>query len=302
MKFIERLSIAKTNPILLDGAMGTELQKHDPTEFDYPGKKVGFSDGLTLSKPEWIQAIHESYLKAGSDCITTNTFGSTGIKLQEYGYENKITEINAAAVKIAKDAILDGNYENKFILGSMGPTGWTPSMDCTPEMINSMRKTYADQAKILEQAGVDALLIETSQDVLEAKAAIDGIKSVTDLPLLVNITLAMSTTMLFGTPAGSAYATLSSMRIDSFGINCSTGPTEMEDAIRWLDDEATHPIAIVPNAGIPENTADGADFPMQPDELSTIMGKFLEKYESISIIGGCCGTTPRHISELRNIF
>jgi 5-methyltetrahydrofolate--homocysteine methyltransferase len=293
--------------ILFDGAMGTEIQKLKPEPQDFPDNKDGFNDGLTLTKPEWIENIHRSYLEAGSDCIETNTFGSNQIKLQEYGFGEKTVSINRLAAELANKVIKKFSNGKKYVIGSMGPTGYLPSSN-DPDLGNINLNTIVDafdlQAEGLISGAVDALLIETSQDILEIKLAIEGsfnaMKRIgKKIPIISNVTLDRYGKMLLGTNIQSAYTTVSDMGISVFGLNCSTGPTEMEPSIRWLDEQQELPIVVMPNAGMPINEGGTAVYKMGSKEMSHQLGEFLRKYKRVRMIGGCCGTTPEHIRELR---
>jgi len=293
--------------LLFDGAMGTEIQKLKPEPQDFPDNKDGFNDGLTLTKPEWIENIHRSYLEAGSDCIETNTFGSNQIKLQEYGFGEKTVSINRLAAELANRVVKKFSNEKKYVIGSMGPTGYLPSSN-DPDLgninLNTIVHAFDLQAEGLISGAVDALLIETSQDILEVKLAIEGsfnaMKRIgRKIPIISNVTLDRYGKMLLGTNIQSAYTTVSDMGISVFGLNCSTGPTEMEPSIRWLDEQEELPIVVMPNAGMPINEGGTAVYKMGSKEMSHQLGEFLRKYKRVRMIGGCCGTTPEHIRELR---
>jgi 5-methyltetrahydrofolate--homocysteine methyltransferase len=294
--------------VLFDGAMGTEIQKLKPKPEDFPNNKDGFNDGLVLSRPEWIESIHLSYLQAGSDCIETNTFGSNQIKLQEYGFGEETISINRSAAELAKRIVKKFSNEKKYVVGSMGPTGYLPSSN-DPDLgnisLNKITEAFDLQAQGLILGGVDALLIETSQDILEVKLAITGSlnameKTGKEVPIISNVTLDKYGKMLLGTNVQSAYTTVSYMGISVFGLNCSTGPDEMESSIRWLDEQNELPILVMPNAGMPINEGGKAVYRMTAKDMSHKLEEFLNKYKRVRIIGGCCGTTPEHIRELKN--
>ncbi len=294
--------------ILFDGAMGTEIQKLKPKPQDFPDNKDGFNDGLVLTRPEWIKNIHRSYLEAGSDCIETNTFGSNQIKLQEYGFGEKTVSINKLAAEVANSVTKEFANEKKYVVGSMGPTGYLPSSN-DPDLGNIKLNIIIDafdlQAQGLILGGVDVLLIETSQDILEVKLAITGSFSAMKrtgkkIPIISNVTLDKYGKMLLGTNIQSAYTTVSDMGISVFGLNCSTGPAEMESSIRWLDEQNELPILVMPNAGMPINEGGTAVYKMTSNDMSHHLGEFLHKYKRVRMIGGCCGTTPEHIIELKN--
>lgn len=294
--------------VLFDGAMGTEIQKLKPKPEDFPNNKDGFNDGLVLSRPEWIENIHRSYLEAGSDCIETNTFGSNQIKLQEYGFGEETVSINKLAAELANRVVEKFGNGKKYVVGSMGPTGYLPSSN-DPDLgnisLNKITDAFDLQAQGLLLGGVDVLLIETSQDILEVKLAITGSfnameKTGKKVPIMSNVTLDKYGKMLLGTNVQSAYTTVSDMGISVFGLNCSTGPAEMESSIRWLDEQDELPILVMPNAGMPINEGGNAIYKMTSKDMSHQLGEFLHKYKRVRMIGGCCGTTPEHIRELKN--
>jgi 5-methyltetrahydrofolate--homocysteine methyltransferase len=293
--------------VLFDGAMGTEIQKLKPKPEDFPNNKDGFNDGLVLSRPEWIENIHRSYLEAGSDCIETNTFGSNQIKLQEYGFGEETVSINKSAAELANRVVEKFANGKKYVVGSMGPTGYLPSSN-DPDLgnisLNKITDAFDLQAQGLILGGVDVLLIETSQDILEVKLAITGSfnameKTGKKVPIISNVTLDKYGKMLLGTNVQSAYTTVSDMGISVFGLNCSTGPAEMESSIRWLDEQNELPILVMPNAGMPINEGGTAIYKMTSKDMSHQLGEFLHKYKRVRMIGGCCGTTPGHIRELK---
>ena len=288
--------------------MGTEIQKIKPKAEDFPNNKDGFNDGLVLSKPEWIKNIHRSYLEAGSDCIETNTFGSNQIKLQEYGFGEQTVSINKSAAELARSVIKEFGNGEKVVVGSMGPTGYLPSSN-DPDLgnvpLNTIIEAFELQSQGLIQGGVDVLLIETSQDILEVKLAITGSFNAMEkigkkVPIISNVTLDKYGKMLLGTNIQSAYTTVSDMGVSVFGLNCSTGPVEMESSIRWLDEQNELPILVMPNAGMPINEGGNAVYKMTSKDMSHHLGEFLQKYKKVRMIGGCCGTTPEHIRELKS--
>jgi len=305
--FLEAL---KNRVLLFDGAMGTEIQKLNPQPQDFPNNKDGFNDGLILSKPEWIKQIHRSYLKAGADCIETNTFGSNKFKLDEYGFGDQTINFNKSAAILAREVCDEFQNKPRFVIGSMGPSGFLPSSndpDLGQKPLDEIVNAFALQAEGLIIGGVDALLIETSQDILEVKLAIEAChiankKTGKETPIVANITLDQYGKMLLGTNVQSAYTTVSDMGINIFGLNCSTGPDEMTSSVIWLNEQQDLPILVVPNAGMPHNEGGKAVYKMAPDQLSKKLEEFIMKYKNIKIIGGCCGTTPEHIAELRKIL
>jgi 5-methyltetrahydrofolate--homocysteine methyltransferase len=300
------LEAAKKRVLLFDGAMGTEIQRLNPKPEDFPDGKDGFNDGLILSRPEWIKQIHRSYLAAGADCIETNTFGSNRFKLAEYGYGDKTVEFNKKATELATEMCDEFKDKPRYVIGSIGPTGYLPSSndpDLGQKPLDEIREAFMLQAEGLILGGVDALLIETSQDILEVKLAIEAChmameKTGKKVPIISNVTLDKYGKMLLGTSVQAAYTTVSDMKIDAFGLNCSTGPHEMTPSVRWLSEQGL-PILVMPNAGMPQNEGGRAVYKMTPKEIAGALAEFVGKYENIRMIGGCCGTNPQHIAELR---
>lgn len=295
--------------VLFDGAMGTEIQKLNPKPEDFPDGKEGFNDGLSFTRPEWIKNIHRAYLKAGADCIETNTFGSNKLKLEEYGYGEQTLEFNKKIAELAVEVTKEFADRPRYVIGSMGPTGYLPSSN-DPSLgqiqLEKIREAFEIQAEGLILGGVDALLIETSQDILEVKIAIEAChnavkKTGKRVPIIANVTLDKYGKMLLGTNVQSAYTTVSEMGVDAFGLNCSTGPVEMTPSVQWLNEQDDLPLLVVPNAGMPENQGGHAVYKMKPDEMAEVMDDFLSQYKKVRIIGGCCGTSADHIALLRKI-
>lgn len=289
--------------------MGTEIQKFNPSQNDYLNNKEGFNDSLNFTRPEWIESIHRNYINAGSDCIETNTFGSNKLKLEEFGLGDKTIEFNLQATKIAKQAC-SISKKKIYVVGSMGPSGFLPSSN-DPDLgnisLDKLEDAFYLQALGLIEGGCDVLLIETGQDVLEIKMAIEGCframkRAEKNLPLISNITLDQYGKMLLGTNVQSAYVTLSNLDIDVFGLNCSTGPVEMTPSIQWLCEQNELPILIMPNAGMPINENGKAKYLMTPDVITLKLSEFIKKYIKIRLIGGCCGTNPNHISSMRHML
>ena len=304
------IDAVKENVLLFDGAMGTEIQKYDPKPEDFPNKQDGFNDGLVLTHPEWIKQIHKNYLDAGSDCIETNSFGSNKIKLDEYGFGDQTVEFNKKVAQVAVDACSEYTDKPRYVIGSMGPSGYLPSSndpDLGQKPLDEIRDAFALQAEGLIEGGVDALLIETSQDILEVKLIIeachDAMKKIgKKIPVIANTTLDQYGKMLLGTNIQAAYTTVSDMGIDVFGLNCSTGPIEMTPSVQWLNEQNEHNLLVVPNAGMPENEGGHAVYKMTPEKMSQALADFLKQYKKVRIIGGCCGTNPEHIAALRKVI
>jgi 5-methyltetrahydrofolate--homocysteine methyltransferase len=304
------LQALEKNILLFDGAMGTEIQKFNPKSEDFPDGKDGFNDGLVITKPDWIKKIHKSYLDAGADCIETNSFGSNKIKLDEYGFGDNTVEFNKKIAELAVEVASEFTDKPRYVIGSMGPTGFLPSSndaDLGQKPLKEIRESFELQAEGLILGGVDALLIETSQDILEVKLAIEAChnaikKTGKKVPIIANTTLDKYGKMLLGTNIQAAYTTVSDMGIDVFGLNCSTGPIEMTPSVRWLNEQDELRLLVVPNAGMPENVGGQAHYKMTPEDLAKTLNDFISEYGKIGIIGGCCGTTPEHIKALRKVI
>ena len=304
------LDALKHRILLFDGAMGTEIQKNDPKPEDFPNNQDGFNDGLVITHPEWIKQIHRNYLDAGADCIETNSFGSNKIKLDEYGFGDQTIDFNKKIATMASDVCQEYSDKPRYVIGSMGPTGYLPSSN-DPDLgqipLDEILQAFELQAEGLILGGVDALLIETSQDILEVKLVIEAChnaikKTGKKIPIISNTTLDQYGKMLLGTNIQSAYTTVSDMGIDVFGLNCSTGPIEMNPSVQWLDEQNEHNILVVPNAGMPENVGGQAVYKMTPEKMADALGDFLNEYKKVRIIGGCCGTNPDHIKALRKVI
>ena len=295
--------------LVYDGAMGTNIQRYNLTAEDFGGKSLeGCNDNLVLTRPDVIQAIHESFLAVGCDVVETCTFQSTPRRLHEWGLGDKTREINIAAARIARAAC--DNYATpdrpRFVAASMGPTGMLPSSsDPVLSRITyaELSDNYYEQAKYLVEGGVDLLLIETSQDILEVKAAVAGIEKLFKeigrrIPIQTQITLDVSGRMLLGTDISSAMTTLEALNVDVIGLNCSTGPEHMREPIRYLSEHATLPLSVIPNAGLPLNTGVGeAVYPLEPAPMAKALSEFVKDF-GVRIVGGCCGTTPEHLSAI----
>ena len=296
--------------LLFDGAMGTEIQKYDPKSEDFPNNQDGFNDGLVVTHPEWIKQIHRNYLDVGADCIETNSFGSNKIKLDEYGFGDQTVKFNQKIAQLAVESCKEYSDKPRYVIGSMGPTGYLPGSDDADlgqKPLDEIREAFELQAEGLILGGVDALLIETSQDILEVKLVITACHNAIEktgrkVPIIANTTLDQYGKMLLGTTIQAAYTTVSGMGIDVFGLNCSTGPIEMNPSVRWLDEQNDHNLLVVPNAGMPENQGGQAVYKMTPEKMGDALGGFLEQYKKVRIIGGCCGTSPEHIKVLRKLI
>ena len=281
--------------------MGTMLQAANPTLEDFQNHE-GCNEILNVSRPDIVRSVHDEYLSAGVDAVETNTFGANWSNLADYGIEDRIYELAYAGGKIAREAADSFSTPDKprFVLGSLGPGTKLPSLGHTT--YENLKGAYYTAAKGLSDSGCDALLVETSQDLLQVKAAVNGCRqaikeSNRDIVLIAQVTVETTGTMLLGSEIGAALNTLEPMGIDLIGLNCATGPTEMSEHLRYLSKNAKISISVMPNAGLPVLGANGASYPLGPDELATALDGFIDEY-GISLVGGCCGTTPAHLSAV----
>ena len=289
--------------------MGTTIQRQGLTSEDFGGKSLeGCNDHLVLTRPDVIRAIHESFLAVGCDVVETCTFQSTPRRLGEWGLLDKARDINVAAARLAREACdkYSSPEQPRFVAGSIGPTGMLPSSaDPTLSAITfaELSEQFYQQAKGLVEGGVDVLLVETSQDILEVKAAIAGFERLfvelgRRIPVQAQVTLDTSGRMLLGTDIASAMTTLESLGVDVIGLNCSTGPEHMRDPVRYLSQHATLPLSVIPNAGLPINTGVGeAVYPLEPGPMAQALAEFVRDF-GVRIVGGCCGTTTEHLTEI----
>ncbi|HEX5438449.1 MAG TPA: homocysteine S-methyltransferase family protein [Gemmatimonadaceae bacterium] len=292
--------------LIFDGAMGTNIQRHHLTADDFGGKAYeGCNDYLVLTRPDIIQGIHASFLDVGCDVVETCTFQSTPRRLAEWGLADRMHELNVRAAQIARAACeqVATPEHPRFVAGSMGPSGMLPSSsDPTLSAITfgELSENFYQQAKGLVEGGVDVLLIETSQDILEVKAVIAGIERLfaelgRRVPIQAQVTLDVSGRMLLGTDIASAMTTLEALGVDVIGLNCSTGPEHMREPIRYLAEHASRPVSCIPNAGLPLNTGVGdAVYPLEPEPMAQALAEFVRDF-GVAIVGGCCGTTPEHL-------
>ena len=289
--------------VVADGAMGTMLQAANPTLEDFQNHE-GCNEILNVSRPDIVRSVHDEYLSAGVDAIETNTFGANWSNLADYGIEDRIYELAFAGGKIAREAADSFSTVEKprFVLGSLGPGTKLPSLGHTT--YENLKIAYYTAAKGLADSGCDALLVETSQDLLQVKAAINGCRQAIgeterDIVLIAQVTVETTGTMLLGSEIGAALNTLEPMGIDLIGLNCATGPTEMSEHLRYLSKNAKVAISVMPNAGLPVLGTNGASYPLGPNELAVALEGFVDDY-GISLVGGCCGTTPEHLSAVVN--
>lgn len=291
----------RSRVVVADGAMGTMLQAHDPSLEDFQGHE-GCNEILNVTRPDIVLDVHRQYLDVGVDCIETNTFGANFGNLFEYGITERIYELARAGAALAREAADSASSPDhpRWVLGSVGPGTKLPSLG--HEKYAVLRDAYQEQVRGLIDGGCDAILIETSQDLLQAKAALVGARRAmrerdVDLPLIAQVTVETTGTMLLGTEIGAALTALEPLGIDLIGLNCATGPLEMSEHLRTLAQNATVGISCMPNAGLPVLTSEGAYYPLSPDELAASHEQFVKDY-GIGLVGGCCGTTPAHLKAV----
>jgi 5-methyltetrahydrofolate--homocysteine methyltransferase len=288
--------------LIADGAMGTMLHAADLTLDDYDGHE-GCVDVLCATRPDVVRGVHEAYLAAGADCVETNTFGVNLTALREYGIEDRLGELAEAGARLARQAADAWSTPEwpRYVLGSLGPGTKLPTLGHITYA--ELRDAYQVAAAGLLAGGVDALIVETCQDLLQIKAAVIGAKravaaSGRRTPLICHVAVETTGTMLVGSEIGAALTALEPLGVDLIGLNCSTGPAEMSEHLRYLSQHARVPLSVMPNAGLPELTPQGAVFPLAPEELAEALDRFVREY-GVSLVGGCCGTTPEHIAALR---
>ena len=287
--------------IIADGAMGTMLQDANPTLEDFQGHE-GCNEILNVSKPELVKSVHRKYLDVGVDAIETNTFGANWANLAEYGIEDRIYELAFAGGKLAREVADEFTSIDKprWVLGSLGPGTKLPTLLHTDYL--KLKDAYCIASNGLLDGGVDALLIETTQDLLQAKAAINGAREAIDkcerdIVLIAQVTVEATGTMLLGSEIGAALNALEPLNIDLIGLNCATGPAEMSEHLRVLAKNSTIGISVMPNAGLPQLGPKGASYPLGPDELADYLENFVDSY-GLTLVGGCCGTTPAHMDAV----
>ena len=283
--------------LILDGACGTNLQQMEIAESAWEGKD-GCNELLNITAPEVIIELHSQFVKAGAMVLETNSFGASTSVLDEYGLSDKVEEINHAAVENARKAA--GDKENVYVAGSVGPGTKLPSLGHIT--VDELAASHTQQMKALIEAGVDMLIIETSQDLLQIKttmrACFDLLEQYgKDLPVMASITIEKAGTMLIGADIATAAVTFEPFPLFSFGLNCATGPKDMESHIRYLSHNWPSRISCVPNQGLPEVVDGKVCYTLTPEQYALEMKRFVTDY-GVSIVGGCCGTTPEHTKEL----
>lgn len=289
--------------LVADGAMGTMLQaaRLGPADFTLPdiGVLEGCNEVLNLTRPDVVAAVHDAYLAAGCDAIETNTFGANLGNLGEYGIADRIEELAAAGARIAREVAdrWSTPSEPRFVLGSVGPGTKLPSLGHVT--FAELRDAYQRQVTGLINGGVDAVLVETAQDLLQAKAAVIGAKRAraaagVDIPIFASVTVETTGTMLLGSEIGAALTSLEALGIEMIGLNCATGPAEMSEHVRYLAAHAAVAVSCLPNAGLPILGPDGAQYPLTPGELADALEEYAAQF-GLALVGGCCGTTPEHL-------
>ncbi|HEX6455647.1 MAG TPA: methionine synthase [Solirubrobacterales bacterium] len=298
------IAATKERVVVFDGGMGATLEMFDLTQEDYGGLEGKCHEALVLNRPDVIEGVHSSMLDAGAEVVETDSFQGSRLKLEEWGLGEQTLEINRKAAEIARRVA----GESRFVAGSIGPTGFLPaSTDPTLGNISFGRlvEVFTEQAQGLVEGDADLIMIETAQDILEVKAAIFGAREAFKqtgrrLPVQCSVSLLPNGgKMLLGTDIRSVLTTLTALEIDVIGLNCSTGPEDMRDAIRFLGEASPLPVHCIPNAGLPFQGPDGETiFPEEPEPLAATLGEFVERF-GVGIVGGCCGTTPAHIAAIR---
>ncbi|MFF3913565.1 methionine synthase [Streptomyces sp. NPDC001852] len=291
-----------TRVVVADGAMGTMLQAQEPTLEDFQ-QLEGCNEILNLTRPDIVRSVHEAYFAVGVDCVETNTFGANHSALGEYDISERVYELSEAGARVAREAADEFTAKDgrpRWVLGSIGPGTKLPTLGHAP--YTTLRDAYQRNAEGLVTGGADALLVETTQDLLQTKAAVLGARrGLTalglDLPVIVSVTVETTGTMLLGSEIGAALTALEPLGIDMIGLNCATGPAEMSEHLRYLARNARIPLSCMPNAGLPVLGKDGAHYPLTAPELADAQETFVREY-GLSLVGGCCGTTPEHLRRV----
>ncbi|AWE49366.1 MULTISPECIES: methionine synthase [Streptomyces] len=291
-----------TRVVVADGAMGTMLQAQDPTLEDFQNLE-GCNEILNVTRPDIVRSVHEAYFDAGVDCVETNTFGANHAAMAEYDIPERVFELSEAGARIARetaDAYAARDGRDRWVLGSIGPGTKLPTLGHIG--YTTIRDAFQQNAEGLISGGADALIVETTQDLLQTKAAVIGAQrarelSGLDLPIIVSVTVETTGTMLLGSEIGAALTALEPLGIDMIGMNCATGPAEMSEHLRYLSRHSRIPLSCMPNAGLPVLGRDGATYPLTAPELADAHETFVRDY-GLSLVGGCCGTTPEHLRRL----
>lgn len=298
-KFLEA---ARSRVLIGDGAMGTMLQAADLTLDDFLGLE-GCNEILNHTRPDVLEGIHRAYFEAGADAVETNTFGCNLSNLGDYDIADRIRELSEKGTAIARrvaDEFEQADGTPRFVLGSIGPGTKLPTLGHTSFAV--IRDAYRETAHGMLDGGADAFLVETCQDILQAKAAVLGCQAAMGeqahwIPIIVHVTVETTGTMLLGSEIGAALTALEPLGIDMIGLNCATGPAEMSEHLRHLSRHSTIPVSVMPNAGLPVLGKNGAEYPLTAPELAEALSGFVAEY-GLSFVGGCCGTTPEHIRQV----
>jgi 5-methyltetrahydrofolate--homocysteine methyltransferase len=291
-----------TRVVVADGAMGTMLQAQDPTLEDFENLE-GCNEILNVTRPDIVRSVHQEYFSVGVDCVETNTFGANHAALGEYDIADRVFELSESGARIARevaDEFTASTGQQRWVLGSMGPGTKLPTLGHAPYTL--LRDAYQQNAEGMIFGGADALLVETTQDLLQTKASVLGARRAldklgVDLPLIVSVTVETTGTMLLGSEIGAALTALEPLGIDMIGLNCATGPAEMSEHLRYLARHSRVPLSCMPNAGLPVLGKNGAHYPLTAPELADAQETFVTEY-GLSLIGGCCGTTPEHLRQV----
>ncbi|WP_328930717.1 methionine synthase (plasmid) [Streptomyces sp. NBC_00190] len=291
-----------TRVVVADGAMGTMLQAQDPTMEDFQ-QLEGCNEVLNVTRPDIVRTVHEAYFSVGVDCVETNTFGANFAALAEYDIAERVHELSESGARIARevaDEFTASTGQQRWVLGSMGPGTKLPTLGHITYA--KIRDAYQINAEGLLSGGADALLVETTQDLLQTKSSVIGARRAMEalgvtVPLICSVTVETTGTMLLGSEIGAALTALEPLGIDMIGLNCATGPAEMSEHLRYLARNARIPLSCMPNAGLPVLTSEGAHYPLSAAELADAQETFVREY-GLSLVGGCCGTTPEHLRQV----
>ncbi|HEY5883671.1 MAG TPA: homocysteine S-methyltransferase family protein, partial [Pyrinomonadaceae bacterium] len=295
------LDALKERIVVFDGAMGTNIQVQNLTPDDFGGLD-GCNEYLVVTKPEAVEKVHAGFFEAGCDVVETDTFGAASIVLAEYDIADMAYELNLKAAQLAKRVAADFSTNDKprWVAGSMGPTTKLPSLGHISFL--DMKQAYYEQTRGLVEGGVDLLIVETCQDLLQTKSALTAIfdyfkETKHRIPVIAQVTIEAFGTMLMGTEIGAALTALEPFPIDVIGMNCATGPKQMSENVRYLCQNSTLPVSVIPNAGIPENVGGHAHYKETPESLAADLAHFARDL-GVNIVGGCCGTTPAHLKAV----
>src|SRR5579875_2701506 len=287
--------------VIGDGAMGTQLQAADLTLDDFRGLE-GCNEILNETRPDVLETIHRAYFEAGADAVETNTFGCNLSNLGDYDIADRIRDLAHRGTVIARRVAdeLSTSDRKRYVLGSMGPGTKLPTLGHTEYAV--IRDAYTEAALGMLDGGADAVLVETCQDLLQLKAAVLGSRRAMaragrHIPVFTHVTVETTGTMLLGSEIGAALTAIEPLGVDMVGLNCATGPAEMSEHLRYLSRHARIPVSVMPNAGLPVLGPNGAEYPLQPEELAEALCGFIEEF-GLSLVGGCCGTTPEHIRRV----